>query len=142
MNFNMKQLLNNMLWVGRKISEVGCKIGGMGMKSCKNLFEILNTYSDFFGWILSIIIWSSIHYFSAIGYAKWCTPYGFIGFINSIFYNESIHCKMMRYGIEVGSSTISYLTGLGFVFIGKRVIISQIPARLKKDIKETKELAR
>jgi hypothetical protein len=61
-------------------------------------------------WFLNVagifILWIVIHYAAANLYARFCAELTFIGFVQSIFIAEAVHCIALRWVIYNGGQII------------------------------------
>ncbi len=56
--------------------------------------------------LIGPFIWIVIHYIVPWMYIKFCTPYGFIGFLESILLTNAPHCEVLRYSLSLSSYNI------------------------------------
>lgn len=91
------------------------------IESIKMNFEILKNW--FFNVAGIFILWIVIHYAAANLYARFCAELSFIGFVQSIFIAEAVHCIALRWVIYNGGLIIHTMwISLGIWITGKILI--------------------
>ena len=68
------------------------------------------------------IIWTFTHYTASQLYVKFCTPLSITGFFLSPFTVASPHCSGLRWCINRGSETISFMWITVGTWLTKRII--------------------
>jgi hypothetical protein len=68
--------------------------------------------------IVGPFIWIIIHYTVPWVYVKFCTPAGFIGFLESILLTNTPHCEALRYTLTLSSFNIKCM----WIFWGASIL--------------------